>query len=178
MVKTVTITAGHSATDPGAVSDNYKEASFCANIRNQVVHYLKNKHYITPKTDGTGSTNAKLSEAIKLAKASQIAVEFHLNSSANKTAQGIEVLASEKDKVFAQAIAQAIHEVTGSPLRGDKGWKSESAGQHSRLGYISTGGGVIVELEFISNAERMQTLNDKQWLVSRAIADVIAQFAK
>lgn len=172
----ITITAGHSNTDSGAVGNGYKENEFVTNIRNYVTLYLRQAGF-TVQTDGNGSDNQPLSTAMKLASKSQVAVEFHLNAATNSTAKGVEVLSSPKDKVLSQKIAQAISSVTGSPLRGEKGWKPENSGQHARLGFVRSGG-VIVELEFISNKNAMETLNSKRWLVAKAIAEAIALHVK
>lgn len=174
----IVITAGHGGKDPGAVADydndkqlDFVEAQFCADMRNYVAYYLRNRGYKV-ETDGQGPVNAPLSQAVALAENADIAIEFHLNAATSPTAQGIEVLANPRNKVLSQKIARAIHRVTDSPLRGDGGWKQESAGQHKRLAFVRAGG-LVVELEFISNPKRMQTLNDKRWLVAKEIAEAI-----
>ena len=167
----IVITAGHSNTDPGAVANGYKEADFAADMRNYVAYYLRNCGFDV-QTDGDGRTNAPLSQAIQLAKKAELAVEFHLNASATYTAYGVEVLSQPKDRALSQKIAQAIVDVTGSKLRGNNGWQPENAGQHSRLGFVQAGG-MIVELEFVTCQSRMNTLNEKRWLVAKAIAEVI-----
>lgn len=174
----IVITAGHGGKDPGAVADydkdgnaEYTESTFCADMRNYVAYYLRNRGYRV-ETDGQGPTNAPLSQAIVLAQGADIAIEFHLNAAVSPSAEGIEVLANPRHKLLAQKIARAIRDVTGSPLRGDGGFKVESSGQHSRLGFVRAGG-LVVELEFVSNKARMQVLNDKRWLVAKSIAEAI-----
>lgn len=174
----IVITAGHGGKDPGAVADydkdgklEYREADFCADMRNYVAYYLRNWGYKV-ETDGQGNTNAPLAQAIELAKGADIAVEFHLNASVNAKAEGIEVLALHTKRQLSQKIAKAIHAVTKSPLRGDQGYKSDSSGQHARLGFCKVGG-LVVELEFVSNKSRMETLNNKRWVVAKAIAEAI-----
>lgn len=172
----VCITAGHSNKDPGAIGNGYIEAEFAADMRNYVVHYLKEAG-IEVVSDGTGRTNAPLKDAIVLANSADIAVEFHLNASSSPTPVGIEVLSQPKDKPFAQALANAIGKVTGSPLRGQLGWKAPDSGQHSRLGYVRAGG-LIVELEFVSNKSAMAKLYDRRWTVAKMIANVIIEKVK
>ena len=65
----------------------------------------------------------------------------------------------------------------GNPLRGDKGWKAENSGQHSRLAYVSNGG-IILELFFISNDEELSTWKQKKWLVGKAVAEVLMEHVK
>lgn len=170
----IVITAGHSNTDPGAVNGQMREADFCADMRNYVAFYLRNWGF-NVVTDGEGRTNAPLAQAVHLARKADLAVEFHLNASTNKTVKGIEVLSRDKHKKISQAIAKAINSVTGSPLRGEEGWKPEDAGQHRRLAFVSAGG-IIVELEFISNFNRMKTLTETRWVVAKAIAEVIKDY--
>lgn len=167
----IVITAGHGGTDPGAVANGYKEAAFCADMRNYVAYYLRNRG-LRVETDGQGPTNAPLSQAIALAKNASLAVEFHLNASMHKDISGIEVLSRPEHKLLAQKIAKAIGSVTGSRLRGDNGWRPENAGQHSRLGFVRAGG-MIVELDFVTNADAMAVLNDNRWRVAKNIAEVI-----
>lgn len=173
MTKSITITAGHSNVDPGAVNTLTKdrEADIVIDMRNMVSAYLR-KEGITVLTDGDNGINQPLNQAVKLVKSSSIAVEFHCNASSNPSAKGIEALSQVKDKVLAQALCKAVASVTGSSLRGTQGWQPEDAGQHSRLAYVSAGG-IILELFFISNPEELATWKDKKWLVAKAVAQVL-----
>lgn len=170
----IVITAGHGGRDPGAVYNGVKEADFCADMRNYVAHYLKNWGFDV-ETDGIGRVNAPLSQAVQLAKGADLAIEFHLNASTNRAVKGIEVLSRDRHKKLSQKIARAIQSETGSTLRGEDGWKPEDAGQHRRLAFVSAGG-IIVELEFVSNFNRMKALTDKRWSVAKAIAEVIKEY--
>lgn len=169
----IVITAGHSNTDPGAVSDGYKEADYAADMRNYVAYYLRNWGFDVV-TDGEGRVNAPLAQAVRLIPGSDLAVEFHLNASTNKTARGIEVLSRDNRKRISQRIAKAVQSVTESVLRGDEGWKPEDSGQHKRLAFVSAGG-LIVELGFITNFTEMKVLMEKRWLVAKAIAEAIRE---
>lgn len=170
----IVVTAGHSNVDPGAVANGFKEADFCADMRNYVAFYLKNWGF-TVETDGEGRTNAPLAQAISIAKGAKVAVEFHLNAAVSRKASGIEVLAPSNKKKLAQAIAKSIAKVTGSNLRGDEGFKPEDSGQHRRLGFVRAGG-MIVELEFISNPTKFNILRETRWLVAKAIAETIRNY--
>jgi N-acetylmuramoyl-L-alanine amidase len=90
----VTVTAGHSNKDPGAVNGKFKEAELVSQFRNAVAYYLREAG-IQYKTDGVGTTNQNLNAAIKLIKGSSVAVEFHMNAAASKQANGIETIAVE-----------------------------------------------------------------------------------
>lgn len=169
----ILISAGHSMTDSGAVNGGLKENEQAVLFRNAVGHYLKqaNVPYVT---DGFGKHNMMLRDAVKLARGKTIAVEFHFNAASSRQARGIEVLANMKDKRLAQDIARAVNSITSSPLRGDKGYKPENAGQHHRLVFVQAGG-LIVELEFISNDEAMRVYLGSYWKAARAVADVLVQ---
>ena len=172
----VTVTAGHSNKDPGAVRGKDKEADFVVKVRNAVELYLL-RAGLEVKTDGSGGINLPLTNAIQIAKGASTKVEFHLNASDNPKANGIETIALPKDKKLAQAISQAIAGVTGGVLRGDKGWIDQSQSARGKLGFVSNGG-LIVELGFLSNPAEFAVLEAKYWLVAQSIADVIIEYEK
>lgn len=172
-MKTVTITAGHSNSDPGAVNGSDRESEIAQDMRNIVAYYLKSEG-VSVRTDGEGKGNLPLSEAIKLIKGSSIAIEFHCNAATAKTAKGVEALSQTKDKIISQKLCAAVSSVMGNPLRGDKGWKPENSGQHSRLAYVSNGG-IILELFFISNDQELSIWKQKKWLVGKAVAKTIKE---
>ena len=175
-MKIITITAGHSNTDPGACNGSAREADIAQDMRNMVALYLE-RAGIPIRTDDTGKGNAPLSQAVQLIKGSAVAVEFHCNAAASKAAKGVEALSQGKDKAVSQRLCKAVSDVLGSPLRGDKGWKAENSGQHSRLAYVSNGG-IILELFFISNDAELQAWYDKKWLVAKAVAEVLIEMAQ
>lgn len=172
----VTVTAGHSNKDPGAVNGKYKEADFVVKVRNAVELYLLRAGLMV-KTDGQGGINLPLTNAIQIIRGSSTAIEFHLNASDNPKANGIETIALPEDKKLAQAISQAIAGVTGSVLRGDKGWIDQSKSARGKLGFVSNGG-LVVELGFLSNPQEFAVLQAKYWLVAQAIANVIIAHEK
>lgn len=168
MSKIIVVTAGHSNVDPGAVNGKATEAEFVTRFRNAVAFYLRNYGY-TVKTDGVGDVNKPLKDAIALIKGSAVAVEFHLNAATNKKAKGVETIALPKDKKLAQKISAGIAKLLDSPLRGDAGWIDQSQSARGKLGYINAGG-LIVEIEFISNDEKLALLNATYWKVARQVA--------
>lgn len=170
---TVTITAGHGGSDPGAVNGNVTEAEVATDMRNMIKLYLERKG-VKVRTDGKGSENQSLTNAIKLISGSKIAIELHCNAFSKPNAGGVEALAQPKDRITCQKLCKAVSRVMGIPIRGSEGgFKSEGSGQHSRLGYVRNGG-IILELFFISNPVELQTYQARKWLVARELADVIA----
>lgn len=181
MSKYVVITAGHSNQDSGAVGKDksgkvVKEADIAVTLRNAIAFYVREAG-ITVKTDGVGTTNQPLSDAIKLIKGSAISVEIHLNASTNPTATGIETISLPKDKKVSQDISKAIQKVTGSRLRGAQGWIDQSMSARGKLGYVSNGG-LIVEVGFLSNSSELHQIQSKAWLIAREIAQVIVDYVK
>lgn len=173
-MKTVVITAGHSNTDSGAVNGKRSEAHIVTDMRNMVAMYLQ-RYGLSVITDGTGLDNKPLNHAVKLIKQGNIAIEFHCNASANKSASGTEALAKPKDKLLAQALCKAVSNIMGTKLRGDKGYQPENAGQHKRLAYVSNGG-IILELFFISNDEELAIWDNKKWLVAKEVSTAILKY--
>lgn len=171
--KIITITAGHSNVDSGAIAkDGTKEADLAVKFRNAVVSYLQKYPNVHVRVDGYGTTNLPLPEAIKLIKGSDVAIEFHMNASTNATAGGTETISLTKDKALAQKLSQAITATLETKLRGKEGWIDQSDSARGRLGYINAGG-LIVEIGFISNPTELKTFNDKYWLAAKAVSEVI-----
>lgn len=79
----VTITAGHSNSDPGAVNGSDRESEIAQDMRNIVAYYLKSKG-IAIRTDGEGKEiyhcprRSNLSRVQKL-RLSFIAMLLHQN---------------------------------------------------------------------------------------------------
>ncbi len=174
MTKTVTLTAGHSNTDPGAVNGSDREADLAQDMRNIVASILRNDYGLTVKTDGEGKGNLPLREAVKLIRGSDVAIEFHTNASANKSATGIEALSTVKNKRWCQVLSRAVADATGWKLRGEGGYKPDNAGQHSRLAYAQAGG-IVFEPFFISNDADLKLFKERKWIICRAVADAVAR---
>ena len=172
----VTVTAGHSNKDPGAVNGKFKEAELVSQFRNAVAYYLREAG-IQYKTDGVGILNQDLNAAIKLIKGSSVAVEFHMNAATSKQANGIETIALPKDKKLAKDLSKALADAFGSRLRGDNGWIDQSQSARGKLGFISNGG-LIVELGFISNEEELFQFNARYWSAAKAVAMILIKHEK
>ena len=173
MSKIIVLTAGHSNTDPGAVNGSDREADIAQDIRNIVASILRDDYGLTVRTDGEGKGNLPLREAVKLIRGSDVAVEFHTNAAASKAATGVEALSTPKNKRWCQVLSRAVADATGWKLRGDGGFKSDNAGQHSRLAYAQAGG-IVFEPFFISNDADLKLFKERKWAICRAIATAIA----
>jgi N-acetylmuramoyl-L-alanine amidase len=184
MNKIITLTAGHSDTDPGACAENHSEqakqesirkglyeAAIVEDLRNRVADDLRSLGYQV-RTDGTGSFNLPLGDALKLISGSEIAVELHLNGAVNPQANGVEVVALPRAKYRAQRLADAIANALGSRLRGDKGWIDQCQTHRGRLGFVGAGG-LIVETFFITNPKELAAYLEAKDTVAYAIAQAI-----
>jgi len=172
----ITITAGHSNSDPGAVNGKHKESEKAALFRNAVAHYLTAAG-LSVKVDGVGTNNKPLSDAIKLINGARIALEIHLNSSASKTSNGVETISLPKDKKLAQQLSGAVSGVFGLRLRGDGGWIDQTQSHRGKLGFVSKGG-LILELCFISNDAEVAQFDKQYWKAAKAVAEVIISEVK
>lgn len=178
--KTIIISAGHSNGDPGAIAANgMREADLALRIRNRVATTLRADGEFRILTDGSDSENKPLRDAIQILKANPgaLAVEFHFNAAGRPSVKGIEILCGSEKKTLAQELAVSIATVTGSPLRGILGWKPTNSGQHHRLGFCDAGG-LIIELEFLSNPDALAHYLKHEDEVATSLANALRDAAK
>lgn len=163
------ISAGHSDTDPGAVGNGHTEADIVLAFRDAVCDELDAKgiHY---GSDGRRGVNLPLRQAIDRAQHHDIAVEWHCNAFSDPSATGVETLSNNDDKQLGEALCEAVSDTLGIANRGAKG---EASGQHSRLGFVSRGGGIIVELFFITNKQDMSAYYRHKTALAQAAARVL-----
>lgn len=114
----IVLTAGHGGSDVGAVNTSYQnkthtESNIACEMRNIVAHILKNDYGMRVVTDGIAMGNLPLRNTLPLIRGSALAIDFHTNASANKSATGIECLTLSKNKTIAQTLCQAVADVTG-----------------------------------------------------------------
>jgi N-acetylmuramoyl-L-alanine amidase len=173
-MKTVLISAGHSETDPGAVSGIYKESTLALLMRDRVFHMLKAKG-VNVLRDGDDGENESLNRAIALCRKADIAVEIHFNAG-SATAHGIEALAKPDKKKIAQDLCKALAVATGIRLRGDYGYKPDNSGQHHRLGFCEAGG-IILEVCFITSRDDMAAYVPRKLMAAQVVADVLYRYA-
>jgi len=171
-MKPITITAGHSPSQPGASAHGFQEHELMTTLRDIVVSKLRARG-LPVRADGERGVNQPLALALHLIAGSSVAVELHTNAHSNPAARGVEVISLPQHKALAQKLAAAMARVLEEPLRGDKGWIGQEASARGRLGYVSSGG-LIAEVFFLSNREALAKYNARHWLVASAIADTLA----
>lgn len=171
----IVLTAGHSATDPGAVAAGFTEAQLMLELRDLTADMLRARgHEVI--TDGRPDVNLPLRQAIDLIGEGDVAVELHTNASVNPSARGVEAISLPNQREFSQALAQRVADVMRTRTRGVGGWIDQSQSARGRLGYVSAGG-VILETFFISNPEERARYLADPHAVAEAIADVLDEWA-
>lgn len=166
--KTLFVSAGHSNTDPGAVGNGHTEADIVLPLRDLICDELENR--VTYDRDGIRGQNLPLRKAIEMASRHDVAIELHCNAAANPTATGVETLSHPDDFPLGELICEAISDTLGIANRGAK---DEGSGQHSRLGFVSRGDGIIVELFFITNKADMAAYYRHKDALAQAVARVL-----
>lgn len=171
------ITAGHSDTDPGAISSHgVSEASVVLQARDLLATILLRRGHAV-LMDGDHGTNLPLSAAMALIDRGAVAIELHTNSFSNSSATGVETIALPKHKRLAQRISEALSRELGLRMRGDRGWIDQSASARGRLGFVSAGG-LIVELFFLSNSTDYAKWIMHQRSALEAVADVLEEHVR
>lgn len=171
----ICVSAGHTNTpgrDQGVAANGMIEGVEAVKIRDRVADHLRKKGYAVIE-DGADGVNDPLSKALVLARKADFAIEFHFNASEAATATGIEVLSLPAKRQPAQRIASAINEALSLVVRGDKGWKSDASGQHSRLAFARAGG-LVVETCFATNAKDVASYKQNFDALCVNLADAIA----
>ena len=166
--KSLFISAGHSDSDPGAKGNGYTEADIVLELRDMIADELRDK--VMFAKDGERGQNLPLSDAWRTAEMHDVALELHANSFSSPSATGVETLSARKHYPLGEALCEAVADTLGIANRGAKG---ESSGQHSRLGFISRGGGIIVELFFISNPDDVAAYYRHKTALAQAVARVL-----
>lgn len=168
-IKTLFISAGHSDADSGAVGNGYTEAAIVTEFRDLVAEILRGRGIRFTK-DGVAGKNLPLRDAIALAKKHDVAIEWHCNAFTSQKATGTETLCDSPGNSLSMALCDVTANVLGIPNRGSK---AQSSGQHSRLGFIATGRGIIHELFFITNQHDLKSYLQHRHELARQVADVL-----
>jgi len=169
--RTLFISAGHSDADPGAVGNGYTEARIVLEFRDLLAEALRARG-VEFRKDGERGQNLPLSKAWRLAAEHDIALEFHCNAFHLPTATGVETLSWSGQMEIGLRLCKAVSETLDIPSRGAKG---EASGQHSRLAFVSRGGGIIVELFFISNPSDVAVYQRWKLQLAEVLAELLAE---
>ena len=171
----IVLTAGHSATDPGAVAHGYTEAGLMLDLRDRIAPILRAGGHVVI-TDGGDGENLPLRHAISLVQQGAVALELHTNASENPAAGGVEAISLPTQRAQAQALADTTADVLGLRLRGRGGWIDQSASARGRLGYVNAGG-IILETFFLSNPHELAVYLARCDDLARALAETLSEVA-
>ena len=172
-MSTITVTAGHGGSDPGAVANGVTERDLMTELRDIVSGKLSSFGHKV-RTDGMMRANLPLPYALTLIPGSAIAIELHTNASDNELATGVEVISLPGKADLSRKLAKSIASILEIPLRGSAGWIDQAQSARGRLGYVMAGG-IIVETFFISNKADLAAYEARKWLVASAIAKVLTE---
>jgi N-acetylmuramoyl-L-alanine amidase len=178
---TVIIDAGHGlgnrkrgVFDPGAVSDGIREADIAMAWCNELRAILIQRGVKVIRTRASNADPASISDRAGIARAysGDIMLSFHCNA-ATGTAHGTETFyRGESNKATAERLNAAVVRALGMRNRGAK---TESASQHSRLAIMAFQPCFLIELGFIDNAsDRAKMLDaDLRKQACEMLADAI-----
>lgn len=162
MLRKVAIIAGHTGPKTGACSPMYfsevlDEGTETIWLRDHIVELLKQKYNVKAITD---NNTASLSSVIAILKkflfGEDLSIDIHFNAAAAKGAQGTEILIPNNASDFEKKAAQSLlYTITSCLDTRSRGVKSESSGQHSKLGMLSgfNAQNILVEICFCSNPD-------------------------
>lgn len=171
--RSVMISAGHDDRSPGAAAHGHTEADIVLELRELISAELSALG-IEHALDGEPGENLPLREAVAIAAEHDIALELHCNA-ATPAATGVETLSRPEMYPLGRTLCQAVVDALGID---DRGAKPEGSGQHSRLAFVSGGGGLILELFFLTNKRDLATYLARKRRLARALAEVVAEAAR
>lgn len=181
--------------DNKTYSKNFKPISFLHEgeltycfVQDLAVVLYKDHKIFTYADDKTWSLRNVLNWFKKVRKP-RLIIDVHFNASA-PSAQGIECFVPKRHTAtevnIAKKIAYAIHSITNSPLRKGgnipiSGVKTEDESQHARIAMlshrnVSEADNVLIELEFITNPDRMITFLSKYDEIVKVVAKAISDY--
>lgn len=164
----ILVIAGHGAGDCGAVGNGFREAdltreladyttSALNTLADTLLYDVNRNCYRDIKNNANGVK--------ELFKTVNFVLELHLNSHANKTAQGVEVLC-KRDSVFSRTLAEKVSNC-GFSNRGVKLRKDLL-----NMNYCDTIGKpyALLECGFITNYHDISVFKNSQTKIAQAIA--------
>lgn len=166
--KTLFISAGHDDVRQGAYGNGYSEADIVLEFRDLVADALRGR--VIFGRDGDRGINLPLKEAVRQARVRDVAVEFHCNAFDDPRVCGVETLGRTKHDMLGARLCEAVARMLGTENRGPRG---EGDGQHSRLAFVSEGGGLILELFFLTNKDDLDAYLLHKYELAEAVAGVL-----
>ncbi len=173
------ISAGHHNADSGAVSSKNKEADITKIIRDEIAKNAKHSEIILDKD---WETNRQYQSRIKPGKGS-VVFDIHLNASSNNKVNGVECYVNRKDftnkKSYSYQMAERFCKEYSEILKiPNRGVRSESSSQHSRIGILNLGAGisVLMEIDFITSPTAVQNIINNKSALGKVGAKILQEF--
>lgn len=170
MAKKVFLGVGHGGSDPGAVSNGFKEKDLNLAIALACQSELA-RHGVLTKMSRTKDENDALSEEIKECNAynPDLAVDIHNNAGGGDGAEAICSINGGKGKILAENILAEIVKL-GQNSRGVKTRKNSSGKDY--FGFIRQikAPSVIVECAFVDNKTDMKIIDTKAEQAAMGVA--------
>jgi len=160
MKKKIFVNAGHSFSDPGAISNGVKEAEEIMKIRDLLIPLLKKNFEVLTVPDDLG-----LVESIKRVNEYMpelddgLAFSIHLNAGGGSGAEIYYYDGSLKSKKYAKTI---IDEYCREMTMTNRGAKPDTSVVHKRLGWIRDvkAWSFLIEVGFIDNTADMKIISN------------------
>lgn len=172
------LSAGHHNADPGAISGKFIERDLTKESRSLIESYLKPSQVIKDKDF---ETNSQYQGRIKPGTGS-VVFDIHFNAG-SPTATGTECYVNKADfankNSLSYKMADEICKVTAEILDiKNRGVKSESSSQHSRIGILNKNAGcsVLWEICFISSPLDMPKYTLKKAELNRKAAEILLKY--
>jgi len=169
--------AGHGGADPGACANNLKEANLTKDLRDIIAYKLKEKGYAFKKDDDMTAFPQSIFNLFRGSSEKDVICAIHFNSAAPEVS-GVETWvggnASPLNVLFADKMTKAISRVTDSPIRFTR--VETSSRFKSLYPFRYNGLKILIEVEFISNRDAINTYIKKKWLVAEAISQVLMEY--
>ncbi|MGL6057087.1 MAG: N-acetylmuramoyl-L-alanine amidase [Culicoidibacterales bacterium] len=166
------LSAGHGASDPGAIGNGYKEADLTRKITLAQEKALKAKgHDVVVRNVNTN----EFDEALNLNfKGYDLVISNHINSASNEQATGVETYYSTSYPANSQTIAKGVNDALASAYYiANRSVKSEDW----RIIYLAGKQGVdalLIEHGFIVNADDMHAVLNNIDKAAEALASAIS----
>ena len=167
------ISAGHHLKDSGAIGNGTQENKEMISFRDLVCQRLDEKGVKYIKDNDTETLNEYF-DRIKTGEGS-VVVEFHLDSSENKSATGTTALVGNDARSNDIRLAKDLVNETAYTLWiKNRGVKTEAESHRGRLRIMREAGAVcLLEICFLSNPEDMKNYNKWKGSLAARIADVL-----
>lgn len=172
MGKTILVSAGHGAGDPGAEGFGHREADLALELRDMVAPLLARRGH-TVMRDGEERENLSRFEAIARARRCDLALEIHFNGT-DPAATGVECFGEESSRTLCKRLSRAVANVLGLKLRGGRGgYKHHTETRHGLKGLgFCKAGGVLLEVCWMNEHDLTLYLPRKA-AIAGVIADVL-----